>query len=32
MSVEFKEYGRRMDKTLVHLEEDFGAVQGLEKL
>ena len=27
MSVEFKEYGRRMDKTLVHLEEDFGAVR-----
>ena len=27
MSVDFKEYGRRMDKTLEHLEEDFGAVR-----
>ena len=27
MSVDFKEFGRRMDKTLEHLEEDFGAVR-----
>ena len=27
MSVDFKEYVRRMDKTLEHLEEDFGAVR-----
>ena len=27
MSVDFKEYGRRMDKTLEHLEDDFGAVR-----
>lgn len=27
MSVDFKEYGRRMDKTLEHLEEDFSAVR-----
>ena len=27
MSVDFKEYGRRMDKALEHLEEDFGAVR-----
>lgn len=27
MSVDFKEYARRMDKTLEHLEEDFGAVR-----
>ena len=27
MSVDFKEYARRMDKTLEHLEEDFGSVR-----
>ena len=27
MSVDFREYGRRMDKTLEHLEEDFSAVR-----
>ena len=27
MSVDFKEYSRRMDKTLEHLAEDFGAVR-----
>ena len=27
MSVDFKEYGGRMDKTLGHLEEDVGAVR-----
>ena len=27
MSVDFNEFGRRMDKTLEHLEEDFGAVR-----
>ncbi len=27
MSVDFKEYGRRMDKTLEHLAEEFGAVR-----
>ena len=27
MSVDFKEYARRMDKTMEHLEEDFGAVR-----
>ena len=27
MSVDFKEYARRMDKTLEHLEDDFGAVR-----
>ena len=27
MSVDFKEYGRKMDKTLEHLTEDFGAVR-----
>ena len=27
MSVDFKEYGRRMDKALDHLDEEFGAVR-----
>ena len=27
MSVDFKEYGRRMDKALEHLAEEFGAVR-----
>ena len=27
MSVDFKEYGRKMDKTLEHLAEEFGAVR-----
>ena len=27
MSVDFKEYSRRMDKTLEHLADDFGAVR-----
>ena len=27
MSVDFKEYSRKMDRTLDHLEEDFGAVR-----
>ncbi len=27
MSVDFKEYGRKMEKTLDHLEEEFGAVR-----
>ena len=27
MSVDFKEYGRKMDKTLEHLDEEFGAVR-----
>ncbi len=27
MSVDFKEYSRKMDKTLEHLEEEFGAVR-----
>ena len=27
MSVDFKEYGRKMDKTLDHLDEEFGAVR-----
>ena len=27
MSVDFKEYGRRMDKALDHLAEEFGAVR-----
>ncbi len=27
MSVDFKEYSRRMDKTLEHLDEEFGAVR-----
>ena len=27
MSVDFKEFTRKMDKTLEHLEEDFGAVR-----
>ena len=27
MSVDFKEYSRRMDKTLEHLAEEFGAVR-----
>ena len=27
MSVDFKEFGTRMDTTLEHLEEDFGAVR-----
>ena len=27
MAVDFKEYGRRMEKTLDHLAEDFGAVR-----
>ena len=27
MSVEFKEYGRRMEKALEHLDEEFGAVR-----
>ena len=27
MSVDFKEYSRRMEKTLEHLNEDFGAVR-----
>ncbi|HAL88273.1 MAG TPA: ribosome recycling factor [Clostridiales bacterium] len=27
MSVDFKEFARRMDKTLEHLEEDFGSVR-----
>ena len=27
MAVDFKEYGRRMDKTLDHLAEEFGAVR-----
>ena len=27
MPVDFKEYARRMDKALVHLDEEFGAVR-----
>ena len=27
MSVDFKEYSRRMEKTLEHLDDDFGAVR-----
>jgi len=27
MSVDFKDYGRRMDKALDHLAEEFGAVR-----
>ena len=27
MSVDFKEYSRKMDRTLDHLEEDFDAVR-----
>ena len=27
MPVDFKEYGRRMDKALEHLNEEFGAVR-----
>jgi len=27
MSVDFKEFGRKMEKTLDHLDEDFGAVR-----
>ena len=27
MPIDFKEYGRRMEKTLDHLQEDFGAVR-----
>ena len=27
MSVDFKEYGRKMEKTLEHLDEEFGAVR-----
>ena len=27
MAVDFKEYGRRMDKALDHLQEEFGAVR-----
>ena len=27
MSVDFKDYGRRMDKSLEHLHEEFGAVR-----
>ena len=27
MSVDFKEYGRKMDKSLEHLHEEFGAVR-----
>ncbi len=27
MNVDFKEFGRKMDKTLEHLEEEFGAVR-----
>ena len=27
MAVDFKDYGRRMDKTLEHLAEEFGAVR-----
>ena len=27
MSVDFKEFGRKMDKTLEHLDEEFGAVR-----
>ena len=27
MAVDFKDYGRRMDKALEHLEEEFGAVR-----
>ena len=27
MSVDFKEYARKMDKTLEHLDEEFGAVR-----
>ena len=27
MSVDFKEFTRKMDKTLEHLGEDFGAVR-----
>ena len=27
MSVDFKEYARKMDKTLEHLQEEFGAVR-----
>lgn len=27
MSVDFKEYGKKMDKTLEHLSEEFGAVR-----
>ena len=27
MSVDFKEFSRRMDKTLDHLAEEFGAVR-----
>ena len=27
MSVDFKEFARRMDKALTHLDEEFGAVR-----
>ena len=27
MNVDFKEFGRKMEKTLDHLEEEFGAVR-----
>lgn len=27
MSIDFKEFGRKMDKTLEHLDEEFGAVR-----
>ena len=27
MSVDFKEYGRKMERTLDHLDEEFGAVR-----
>ena len=27
MSVDFKDYGRRMEKALEHLQEEFGAVR-----
>ena len=27
MSVDFKEFGRKMDRTLEHLDEEFGAVR-----
>ena len=27
MAVDFKEYGRRMDKALDHLNDEFGAVR-----
>ena len=27
MSVDFSDYGKRMDKALIHLDEEFGAVR-----